>query len=673
MFAVRALKNALFGTPAPRERRAATKTTSEKPAQQNADRPPPTDKSPAKPPGILLTPGTGTSRRKRVSFGHDVKQGSGGPARSSTSGLPDECPGKFPSPWVERSSEGDQPRPKTKLQQAMENSRRNNGKEGGTDVRDFASPTKELEDIWEEVGDDSENDADVTTDLNEPHSRSGKYWKSYFESYHTDAKAEMEKLVKYKQLAKSYAKMKDAEALELGQKLKEEQEKVKALEEQIAELNRKATLPASRKGGEFDRGSADELEKQTALALEYKKRVEELEAQLKGNADEPGEERRRQRRAASPRTQQTLMETQRELRRARSQIRELEKLREERDRLRSELKLAEQRASDLADENKKMSAELSQSTSRIRDLEKSLEESKGVYDKLKEDAKARYVEAQQVLQKKNEKISELEEEIESLKKERAEQRWSTRSTRAKSLDEKAATAAPPEPAEEGRARLLKDLQELRRTRSQREQTAAALPAETRYRETRDTEGYKRATYDDATLASSRALREKLEAEFGTKAQPISSVLADRGNLQDSRSSASSGRPAQPRDEGSQPNRTDRASRLTRTATAADALGDVPGDSDDKRTSKTSSQEARILPARPPTPESEAPGIDLVRGRFARLGGADAQASAAWSPMKTSRSSLPAERRAAAIARLQRKKAERALQRLGPNKENARPS
>jgi spindle pole body formation-associated protein len=172
-------------------------------------------KSPTKPSGILLTPGTATARRKRVSFGHDVRDNVS-TKTTSKSGLPDECPGKFPSPWA--GNTGDGLRPRTRLTETMEKAR--------SRVSRSKSGSKESDDegAWEEV-EDLDADPDITVDLNEPHSRSGKYWKSEFQRYHEEAKVEMDKLVKYKQLAKSYAKMKDTEAMDLNAKLKEEQER----------------------------------------------------------------------------------------------------------------------------------------------------------------------------------------------------------------------------------------------------------------------------------------------------------------------------------------------------------------------------------------------------------------------------------------------------------------
>ena len=687
VFAVRALKTAIFGTPAPRDRRAASKT-----AKDKLTTAPSTENSPAKPPGILLTPGTGTSRRKRVSFGHDVKQGSAGTARTSTTGLPDECPGKFPSPWVERLEDELEPRPKTRLQQAMESSRKGHTAEGGADGKEVAPPAREPEDMWEEVDDESDFEADITMDLNEPHSRSGKYWKSYFETYHTDAKAEMEKLVKYKHLAKSYAKMKDTEAVQLNQRLQEEQDKVKALEEKVADMARQGALGTRRRsGGESDLVLAEELKKQTALAAEYRLQVEELEALLQDNINDLGDGRQ-QRRNTSPRTQRTLMETQRELRRARSQARELEKLQEERDRLRSDLKFAEQRAGKLAEENRKLSGEVSQSTSRIQDLEKRLEDSKGLYEKLKDDAKSRYVEAQQVLKKRNEKISELQEEVESLKKGGAETKRATRSTRAKSFDEKSTSLKSLETTEEGSARLLKGLEALKKRTTLRgtTTTTTAAPTEPRQRDKRGAEpAPKRTPHDDATLAQARALREKLEAEFGTKGLPAaaSSVFSDRGNLQDSQSSASSGRSAHSRGsqqdlhanvESDEPKPRRAAARSTWAPTTAEkaTLEDLLADKRGSRASLELGQTRKATAAAPPRPPSRESDTAPDVGNAAAAN-AQSSSAAAWNTANTAGTArttgIPEHRRTAALARIQRRIAERKLlQQLGRDKENARP-
>ncbi|KAK1835342.1 spindle pole body formation-associated protein-domain-containing protein [Podospora conica] len=704
VFAVRALKSALFGTPAPRER-VVKKTT--QPVVIPAPAQGPAPASPTKPPGILLTPGTGAARRKRVSFGYGVKEGASVPDL----GLSNEAPEKVLGPWTadgDANKTGDSAsRPKTRLTQAMENATKNKKPSAGADAR-------ETDELWEEFDEESDHDADVTVDLNEPHSRSGKYWKAYFESYHDDAKAEMEKLVKYKQLAKSYAKKKDEEAVDLNQKLKEEQERVKQMEAKVAEVSREVALRAQRAGGQYDAGLVEELTKQTTIALEYKKQVEELESLLLENAEHDEDNASRQRRIASPRTQKTLLDAQRELRKARAQARELERAQEERDRLRSELKFAEQRASKLVEENKKLSGFITQSTSRTQDLESSLIEAKSEaqrkddelkrlkkdYEKLKEDAKARYSEALQIQQKKNEKIAELQGELVTLRAEGAESRWTSRArnleTKLKAGSEKVHAAALDrdsaakflETAEEESTQLLRELGELRKASVQRGLIPASntpgikLRSKSSLAERRKSE----PLHDDA-LVSSRALREKIEAEMGRR-DPY--VLSERGNFQDSRSSASSGRSAHLREPSppAPPNRQpSRASRrpdpvATTTTTAAtgtsaprakqtidDILGNRHNGDHHRRVSPVETR--RPVSTRTVSTDREPPlQVDLVQDSFAPLGGSlDAHSSAVWD-MSTVRTTLPADRKAAAIARLQRKRAERAKEER--NKENARP-
>ncbi|KAK3328411.1 spindle pole body formation-associated protein-domain-containing protein [Cercophora scortea] len=707
VFAMRAFKTALFGTPAPRVIERPT-AKDDKAKSKNTNTTSVVDRSPMKPPtGILLTPGTGTTRRKRVSFGHDVKAGSAVQA-TSVSGLPDECPGKFPSPWVDKSEDKDSARPKTRLTEVLENARTTKPKTAGVESK----APRETEDAWEEVEDESDRDFDATVDLNEPHSRSGKYWKSYFETYHADAKAEMEKLVKYKQLAKSYAKMKDAEAGDLNQKLKEEQEKVKLMELRVAEMGRHVESKAKKNGGEYDSKLTDELARQTALAQEYKQQVEELEALLQPEDDETEDRLPRQRRIASPRTHKTLLETQRELRRARSQLKELDKLREDRDRLRSELRFAEQRANKLAIENKKLSTELSQTTPTIRDLEKKLAESReeslskdnelkklrADYDKLKEDAKARYTEAHQVLQNKNGKISELQDEIGSLRTGGAESRWAAS---AKNLEAKLKAGsekikAPDretalkflQTAEEESTQLLQELHALRKASIERGLIAPTPSARAKQRARASTESLHRDSHEDQALVSSRALREKIDIDLGRR---TSTVLNDRGNLQDSRSSASSGASAHRSREEHAPrlSRVERApsrTAMTRSITTKSSIDEIM-DATRAQSSKapastttTASKVSRKQSSRS-LRENGVLQIDLVQDNFARLGGPDTHNSSMWE-MNTSRTTMPPDRRSAALARLQRKRMERAREQLQQqqqqqhperNKENMRPS
>ncbi|KAK3997541.1 putative urease accessory protein UreF-like protein [Cladorrhinum sp. PSN332] len=685
VFAVRALKTALFGSPAQRERKAAmNKKKNSKLAHQNS-----VPISPPRPPGILLTPGTGTSRRKRVSFGHDVKQGSGGPARSSASSLSDEPANKAPTAWNDRPADTPIPRPKTRLLRTMEDARSNRDDETVTDTKDFAGQAKDSEDAWEEHDDESDFDNDITTDLNEPHSRSGKYWKSYFETYHADAKAELEKLVKYKHLVKSYAKQKDTEALDLAEKLREEQDKVKEMESKIAEVTRQVAIKKRRNGGESDTRLMDELSKQTELAREYKIQVEELEDLLRGENDELDSGGIRKQRT-SPRTQQTILETQRELRKARSQLRELENLREERDRLRSDLKFSEQRANKLAEENRKLSSELTKSSSKVQGLEKNLEETQNLYAELKENTKKRLTEALQVSEKKGGIISGLQKEIESLKRGDSDSRRALPSRtslddRPRSSSERLAALRAIKTEEEN-AQRLKELQGLEeRAGSQKKLPSSATTTESRSRVRRPAEGYKSARRDeeDETLKASRALREKIETELGRKStQAVSAALADRGNKPESRDSASSTQSSH-EEFGPPPSRTDRRARSSWTGSTAvrgsrDSLGRLSGENGGRETriSSRASLEhvgARRSATRPLSViESEAasPEIDLVQDKYARLGGTatatntgqDPNNSAVWTTAINASQvkNISESRKAAAIARLQRRRAEREL-------------
>ncbi|RYP42352.1 hypothetical protein DL767_000274 [Monosporascus sp. MG133] len=428
VFAARAIKNAIFGQPAaaqdatvPRKQQHGRTTAKDNMNTAALD----DAKSPSKPTSILLTPGTGTARRKRVSFGRDVKAGNSAEPGS-----------------VAMNADGT--RKKTTLQQALENSRSSraklaaqnaaqNGAQSGEPAK--ASGKNDGEDSEGEWEDDVCNH-DVTVDLNEPHSNSGKYWKSEFARYHEEARAEMDKLVKYKHMAKSYAKKKDAEAIDLAQKLKEEQEKVLKMEQKVTEMA--AQIAEARKHGTDEEHATlvKSLSMQTALAVQQRDQVNELEAILKGQQNDASPGRSRRRRDTSPRTEQTLLEVTRDLRRARSDLKQMESLRDENKRLKSDLNAAQQEAKMLRDETKKESGSTSDS-SRTQRLDKQLREARDElretknqlrqkdsetrklsrdYESLKRDAKARTAEAMQVLQEKNDRIAQLDDKIARLEK-----------------------------------------------------------------------------------------------------------------------------------------------------------------------------------------------------------------------------------------------------------------
>ncbi|KAI7784757.1 urease [Diaporthe eres] len=375
VFAARAFKRALFGTPAPQRDVQSRKET--RAAAAKSERPKPStveDKryeSPTRPQGILLTPGTGASRRKRVSFGRDVKANT-----------------------AAANAEAAKSRPRTKLQEALEKSRKENSRALGEDQArkpSFDPEEAEGDGAWEEV-DELDREPDITVDLNEPRSQSGQYWKSEFQKYHGEARAEMEKLVKYKQLAKSYAKAKDAEALDLNERLREEQSKVVQMEQKITELAGQVTAKQGQgKDTRDDRKLMKDLTRQTALAVQYREQVEELETLLRESGYGAYGNRRR-RGGTSPRTAQTLLETQRELRKAREQVQELNDLRHELKCVKTDLSTSEQRSLKLEGDKKKAVADLAKSEIKVAELERKLAKAEqdrqrkdSQYEKLKAD------------------------------------------------------------------------------------------------------------------------------------------------------------------------------------------------------------------------------------------------------------------------------------------------
>jgi hypothetical protein len=375
-----------------------------------------TSRTPPKPPqGILLTPGTGTSRRKRVSFDHQAvekAETATGRARKRAEG------GSRISKLFSSQKNGANAK---KTQQTD----RDNNATAPVSERPPPEPTFDADDSADDGWEEEEVDNcmhDITLDLNEPLSRSGKYWKSEFEQYHQDARAEMEKLLKYKQLAKSYAKMKDAEAIDLSHKLKEEQEKMVAMEKRITEMA--AQIANRRQTGDVD-DSADlmkNLAKQTALAVQYRTQVQDLEAMVGENegGNDADPENRRRRNGASPRTQKTLLETQRELRRARSHIKENADLRAQLRRLQAKLDIAEEKAAQLAAGKALTNGEepghkVPASTQEIDDLRIENRLLKNELLALKEATAKKEVDTKQVLEKTTSKIADLKKEIKTLK------------------------------------------------------------------------------------------------------------------------------------------------------------------------------------------------------------------------------------------------------------------
>jgi hypothetical protein len=244
VFAVRAFKQAIFGTPQPPPTVAPTRLsktkkesdyplavptlTSSKETVSNTKIIDSTDLglSPTKR-GILKTPGGGTTRRKELVWGADVVDNEG--KKQSRSGLPNNAPGKFPSPWTpktlditeDKKSKVEEKKPKTKLSERLYDV-----KATGTGPRSVKGRAKD--------------DADITIDMMEPRSESGRYWKEQYLSYSHKSEEETKKLIAKQKLARDYARKKDDEANDLRRQLENDRKKrhtrESSLEMQVKDL-----------------------------------------------------------------------------------------------------------------------------------------------------------------------------------------------------------------------------------------------------------------------------------------------------------------------------------------------------------------------------------------------------------------------------------------------------
>jgi hypothetical protein len=230
---VNAFKHALFGTPAPEDANNTTKRA-EKIAKLDAANgktivlPAPTEEdapfSPSKQPGgILMTPGTASRGRKTVSFGSQVVDNEGKRGNIGRSGIPNDCPGKFPSPWTPgtelKLDPGSDKRPRTKLTEALLDARTTTQPKSGQKPK-------------------AKDDSDITIDMGAPRSESGKYWKEQYENYAERSEKEMRKVIAKQQLAKKFAMKKDGEVTELTTKFELERKKFRQRERELEQQNK---------------------------------------------------------------------------------------------------------------------------------------------------------------------------------------------------------------------------------------------------------------------------------------------------------------------------------------------------------------------------------------------------------------------------------------------------
>ncbi|OGE57242.1 hypothetical protein PENARI_c002G06228 [Penicillium arizonense] len=367
VFAIRAFKSALFGTPGADEedgihaskpklsphQRSKSDTMKLPPPDITTDANPTGDDAMLNPTGsptksILVTPGTILNRRKTVSFGESVVDNEG--KRPGSASKPARTPpnptGNLSVQWMSGSSDGSG-KPRSKLTQTLMDARDNASKnvdsvqseETAGEVKPASSRTKEIP------------DEDVTVNLEDPHSESGKYWKSEFDNYRVRTNKEIKKLIHYRCIAKSYARKKDSEAMRLADKLKEEEEKVAEMERQVSRLA--STMVGE--GSKVDKEQLiQDLTKQTALALQYKQQVTSLRNALEkhdvvSDAAQITEKKKEETSSGAPSDE--LRKAQQELKQANAKIEEMQRQQSELGTLQTLAQSSEKKAQTLEQEN----------------------------------------------------------------------------------------------------------------------------------------------------------------------------------------------------------------------------------------------------------------------------------------------------------------------------------
>ncbi|KAJ6107395.1 hypothetical protein N7523_008718 [Penicillium sp. IBT 18751x] len=362
VFAMRAFKSALFGTPAVEEeekRVSQARPSVHQRSQSDTTHPIPIEKTEApkldpdaifNPSGsptksILVTPGTIANRRKTVSFGEGVVDNEGKRDARVTKTPPNPA-GNITTQWMSGSADG---KPRSKLTQTLLDARDNASKNAESPTKSVTSSRSDTKIVTRSQSKDEVED--ITLNLDEPRSESGKYWKTEFDAYRVRTNREIKKLIHYRSVAKSYARKKDSESLRLADKLREEEEKVVEMERQVSRLASAIVGEGSQAGKE---DLIQDLTKQTTLALQYKQQVSSLRRSLeqqgvvKGDAIETTESTKEEQPSDNS---SELRKAQQELKQANAQIEEMKRQTSDLSTLQNLAQSSEKKAQDLEKEN----------------------------------------------------------------------------------------------------------------------------------------------------------------------------------------------------------------------------------------------------------------------------------------------------------------------------------
>ena len=226
--------------------------------------------SPAK--GILMTPGTGTTRRKTVSFDarEKMEQCRVQIATKDVAKLNvlDESPSLDTTVTIIQPKQPHLTSLSRRLFEERKGEKNKSLKSSPTKLRSTqitATTAKQQSTCKDDI-----TEADFTVDLNEPRSRSGKYWKQEFFQYHEKSDFEMRQLLKNDQAIKSYAAKRDADAVDLDCKMKNILDELAHREKRVSKLA--AQLAEMAENGKFE-GNSPTLDKMLALLIKHTTRA----------------------------------------------------------------------------------------------------------------------------------------------------------------------------------------------------------------------------------------------------------------------------------------------------------------------------------------------------------------------------------------------------------------
>lgn len=423
MFAVRAFKSAIFGTPHPaqpaspsnRSRKALAQNSSPQPSaplpeplktvhlesRDNENVSKKLDFEPLVSPtkGILLTPGTGTTRRKNVTFrgivsdekakGKDISSGNllgdttsdASLSRSQATGLMENQPrqtsltkalykakNELSENHAHRSLSASKPKKKPAFDHEKDR------------------PVTVVERAWYEP----DVVADVTIDLSNPQSRSGKHWKAEFEQYHRKSDREMKKIIKANQNVKSFAVKKDSEASDLSEKWQREMSRVAAMEKKVTDLATQLAATRTQDSRETPDQTklVNDLAWQTALAIRYKQKADSYKVALMKTNINLAPETDKFEDVIPQGTEAEVNQRKSDLNLKEHEGHEMATLRLELDRFRNSAEAAERKAAKLETENLALQAAIDKLRQEMKTLELKRQAKEEIFQRREEVLKA---------------------------------------------------------------------------------------------------------------------------------------------------------------------------------------------------------------------------------------------------------------------------------------------